>query len=70
MFSKHNESTEILCQFKQETSVVIESFDGSLIASIEEQRTTPLPVDIYKILIAQPLPLQPKRPEVDHGMSI
>lgn len=47
MLSKHNKSTEVLRQFKQETSVVIESFNGSLIASIEEQGTATLPVRIY-----------------------
>lgn len=46
MLGKHNKSAEVLCQFKQETGVVVEPFNGSFIASIEEQRTTTLPVHI------------------------
>lgn len=71
MFSKDDESTEILCQFKQETSVVIEPFNGSLIASIEEQRTTSLPIDIYMdkkyLLENSPSHFSLTDPEVDHG---
>lgn len=46
MFSKHNKSTKMLCQLKQEAGIVIEPLNRPLIARVEEQRTTALPVYI------------------------
>ena len=44
VFGKDNEGTKVLCQLKQEAGILIETFNRSLISSVEEQGTTSLPI--------------------------